>query len=42
MHIIHYNDKYADVGAAIDKSDGLLVWGHFLQVIEFLVAVLLP
>jgi carbonic anhydrase len=32
MHIIHYNDKYANVGEAIDKPDGLLVWGHFLQV----------
>lgn len=32
MHVIHYNDKYADVGAAIAQADGLLVWGHFLQV----------
>jgi len=32
MHIIHYNDKYDNVSHAIDKSDGLLVWGHFLQV----------
>lgn len=32
MHIIHYNDKYASVSEAIDKSDGLLVWGHFLRV----------
>lgn len=32
MHIIHYNDKYDNVSEAIDKDDGLLVWGHFLQV----------
>lgn len=32
MHIIHYNTKYADVGEAINKPDGLLVWGHFLKV----------
>lgn len=32
MHIIHYNDKYDNVSQALDKEDGLLVWGHFLQV----------
>jgi len=32
LHIIHYNDKYDNVGQAINASDGLLVWGHFLQV----------
>jgi carbonic anhydrase len=32
MHIIHYNDKYASVNQAINETDGLLVWGHFLQV----------
>lgn len=32
MHIIHYNDKYNNVGEAVNASDGLLVWGHFLQV----------
>lgn len=32
MHVIHYNDKYPDVGKAIAQPDGLLVWGHFLKV----------
>jgi len=32
MHIIHYNTKYANISEAVDKSDGLLVWGHFLKI----------
>jgi len=32
MHIIHYNTKYANFGEAINKTDGLLVWGNFLKV----------
>lgn len=31
VHIIHYNDKYANAGEAIAQDDGLLVWGHFLK-----------
>lgn len=32
LHIIHQNTKYRDISEAVDKNDGLLVWGHFLRV----------
>lgn len=32
LHMIHQNTKYAKIGEAIDQTDGLLVWGHFLVV----------
>lgn len=32
MHMIHYNTKYANITAALKKTDGLLVWGHFIKV----------
>jgi len=31
VHFVHYNKKYANLGAAVAQSDGLLVWGHFIQ-----------
>jgi len=32
LHMIHQNTKYPNISMAVDKSDGLLVWGHFLKV----------
>ena len=32
VHFVHYNRKYADIGAAADKADGLLVLGYFFEV----------
>jgi len=32
LHIIHQNVKYPNISEAVDKADGLLVWGHFLRV----------
>ncbi|XP_066911154.1 uncharacterized protein [Clytia hemisphaerica] len=31
VHFVHFNKKYDSLGAAAAKSDGLLVWGHFIQ-----------
>ncbi|OWF36341.1 carbonic anhydrase-like [Mizuhopecten yessoensis] len=32
VHIVHYNTKYADIGTAIDKPDGLAVLGAFFTI----------
>lgn len=34
VHFVHYNSKYTTLGEAAPKSDGLLVWGHFIQAIN--------
>jgi carbonic anhydrase len=31
LHFIHWNTKYSSFSDAVDKSDGLLVWSHFLM-----------
>jgi len=32
LHIVHYNTKYGDISAAVDKPDGLAVLGMFLKL----------
>ena len=32
MHIVHYNNKYENISAAIDKDDGLAVLGFLFKV----------
>ena len=32
LHIVHYNTKYDNVGAAAPESDGLAVLGFFIEV----------
>ena len=32
LHIVHYNTKYDNPGAALDQEDGLAVLGIFLSV----------
>ncbi|XP_033738555.1 carbonic anhydrase-like [Pecten maximus] len=32
VHIVHYNTKYADIGEAVDKPDGLAVLGAFFKI----------
>lgn len=34
LHLVHYNTKYEDAGAAVDSGDGdaLLVLGVFFEV----------
>ncbi|XP_077972851.1 carbonic anhydrase-like [Styela clava] len=32
LHAVHFNKKYGDIGTAIDKSDGLAVFGWFIEV----------
>ena len=32
LHIVHYNTKYADIGAAVGNSDGLAVLGYMFEV----------
>lgn len=32
MHMIHYNTKYASLGEAAKMADGLLVWGHMIEI----------
>nr|AYD38862.1 carbonic anhydrase 2 [Mytilus edulis] len=31
LHLVHYNTKYANFGEAVDKPDGLAVFGIFYQ-----------
>jgi len=31
VHFVHYNTKYADLGEAVDKHDGLAVLGYFID-----------
>ncbi|KAM4038935.1 carbonic anhydrase 12 [Anomaloglossus baeobatrachus] len=35
MHIVHYNSKYADVGTAMEVSDGLAVLGVLIEIGSF-------
>ncbi|XP_073506878.1 carbonic anhydrase 12 [Phyllobates terribilis] len=35
MHIVHYNSKYANVGTAMEVSDGLAVLGIFIEIGSF-------
>lgn len=32
LHVVHYNTKYPNIGAAINQSDGLAVFGWFIDV----------
>jgi len=32
LHIVHYNTKYGEISAAVDKPDGLAVLGMFLKL----------
>ena len=32
IHLVHWNNKYGDVGTAIGNSDGLAVLGFFYEV----------
>ncbi|RUS83902.1 hypothetical protein EGW08_008316, partial [Elysia chlorotica] len=32
LHIVHYNTKYASLGEALDKADGLAVLGFMFEV----------
>lgn len=34
LHIIHHNIRYSDLHSSVEKKDGLLVWGHLIQVGE--------
>ena len=34
IHLVHWNNKYGDVGTALGKSDGLAVLGFFYEVDE--------
>ncbi|XP_071175153.1 carbonic anhydrase 2-like [Mytilus edulis] len=31
LHLVHYNTKYANFGEAVDKPDGLAVFGFFIK-----------
>ena len=37
MHLVHKNDKYADLGEALKHGDGLAVLGVFIKVCSCLV-----
>lgn len=32
LHLVHFNDKYADIATAVTKSDGLAVLGIFFVI----------
>ena len=32
VHFVHFNKKYGSLGAAVSQSDGLLVFGNFINV----------
>lgn len=34
VHFVHFNKKYNNAGEALDKPDGLLVVGNFIQVMK--------
>jgi len=34
LHIVHYNTKYADIGAAVGNADGLAVLGYMFEVTD--------
>mmetsp|Transcript_24215 Transcript_24215/g.77325 ORF Transcript_24215/g.77325 Transcript_24215/m.77325 type:complete len:353 (+) Transcript_24215:456-1514(+) len=34
VHLVHFNDEYADLSEAADKADGLMVIGYFFEIGE--------
>lgn len=35
IHFVHFNRKYGQIGNAVDKPDGLMVMGFFIEVSLF-------